>query len=156
MRLTVTQQAGERREVHPIRHKIQRLHGGYRSPLVRQKARVDPRRDRSNTGQLAINGDLRLTEGRVSTSVNLVDAGEVVREAAKPLLIGSLALGYHIQIRLLGVGRQRKGRRELVGRRRQRGRQVDSTASIDLKQRQYLVRRPLAAALIVVVCRWIK
>src|SRR5882757_10637317 len=101
---------------------MQRLHGGHRPPLVWEKAGVDPGGDGSNASQLAINRNLCLAEGCVSTSVNLVDAGEVVREAAKPLLIGSLALGYHIQIRLLGVGRQRKGRRELVGRRRQRGR----------------------------------
>src|ERR1700752_4425930 len=91
VRLTVTKNTRERRQVHPVRHEIKRLYARYRLPQERvNSARVNPRIDGGDTGGLSVNADFRLPECCASAALKF--RGHVVGNAGVPELIADLAL----------------------------------------------------------------
>src|ERR1035437_1103385 len=132
-----------------VRYEVESLRTGHWHPLVRQESGIDPWRNRRDTRQLAVDSDLSLAEVCVAASVDFIDAGQIVRKTGIPLLVRGLALGDHVQIGLLSVGRKRKRSRVWVGVRRQRGRHVDASTSVRLRQRKPLVGCSVASLIAV-------
>src|SRR5437899_7738404 len=119
MWIAVAQQPGKRSEVHAIRNEIECLHSRRRHPLIRQEAGVYPRRYRRNARGLAIDRDLGLAKICVAAAIDLIDAGEIVGKASKPLFVNGLALRDYIHVHALNVHRKGERSRELVCRTKQ-------------------------------------
>ena len=124
MRLAIVQYACKWRQIHTVRDEVESLRGRHWPPLIGQEAGVDPRRNWRNSRRLAINGDLGLTEVGVSAGIHFIDTGQIIREAAIPLLVCGLALRNHVQIGLLDVLGQSESSGELVCRRKKKSREV--------------------------------
>src|ERR1700758_3573219 len=119
MWIAVAEQSGKGSKVHAIRNKIECLHSRRRHPLIRQKARVDPRGYRGNACRLAIDRDLGLAKICVAAAIDLIDAGKIVGKACKPLFVNRLTLRDDIHVHALNVRWQSEGSRELVRRTKQ-------------------------------------
>src|SRR5215472_9398105 len=120
MRLTVAEQARERREVYAIGNKVQCLNPGDWPPQQRvDAAGVNPGIDGSHARRLAVDAHFTLAKPGITAALQLT--GNVIGHARVPELVVCLALRYHVKKSALNIRGQSEGSRERVGGRIEKG-----------------------------------